>query len=196
MQANDPFVLFRQWLDEARSSELNDANAMTLATVDEAGTPDARIVLLNGFDERGFTFFTNLESAKGRELNAVPKAALVFHWKSLRRQVRVRGPVEPVTEAEADAYFETRPYGSRVGAHASLQSRPLDARQTLERAVTDISARYPEEGGVPRPAHWSGFRVLPSAIEFWHDRPFRLHDRLVFRRAQAGEPWHTARLYP
>lgn len=196
MHANDPFALFRQWLDDARSTEPNDPNAMTLATVDETGLPDARVVLLNGLDERGFAFFTNLESAKGRELQAAPRAALVFHWKSLRRQVRVRGAVERVTEAEADAYHKTRPYGSRIGAHASQQSRPLDARETLENAVKELSARYPEAGGVPRPAHWSGFRVVPSAIEFWHDRPYRLHDRLVFRRPQTDAPWHTARLYP
>lgn len=193
--ADEPFRLFSEWLSDAERSEPNDPNAMTLATVDETGLPDARMVLLKGLDERGFVFFTNTESAKGRELAGNPKAALVFHWKSLRRQVRVRGPVEQVTDQEADDYFATRPRLSQIGAWASRQSRPLEGRFALEAAVATTTARY-AIGTVPRPPHWTGFRIVPVAVEFWHDRPFRLHDRVVFRRPSADTPWERTRLFP
>lgn len=193
--ADEPFRLFSEWLSDAERSEPNDPNAMTLATVDETGLPDARMVLLKGLDERGFVFFTNTESAKGRELAGSPKAALVFHWKSLRRQVRVRGPVEQVTDQEADDYFATRPRLSQIGAWASRQSRPLEGRFALEAAVATTTARY-AIGTVPRPPHWTGFRIVPVAVEFWHDRPFRLHDRVVFRRTSADTPWERTRLFP
>lgn len=191
----DPFALFDSWLSDAVHSEVNDPNAMSLATVDDNGLPNARIVLLKGVDERGFVFYTNTESAKGRELAAHPKAALIFHWKSLRRQVRVRGLVERVSDAEADAYYSTRPRGSRIGAWASQQSRPLPERRVLEEAVRAFEDKYPGED-IPRPPHWSGFRIVPLAMEFWHDRPYRLHDRLVFERANATEIWRIFRLYP
>ncbi|MFG1359247.1 pyridoxamine 5'-phosphate oxidase [Xanthobacter pseudotagetidis] len=194
-EASEPFRLFAEWLEDATRSEPNDPNAMTLATVDETGLPDARMVLLKGLDARGFVFFTNTGSAKGRELAAVPKAALVFHWKSLRRQVRVRGMVEQVSAEEADAYFATRPRLSQIGAWASQQSRPLEGRFALEAAVAATTARY-GLGTVPRPPHWTGFRIVPVAIEFWHDRPFRLHDRVVFRRGGEAESWVRTRLYP
>jgi pyridoxamine 5'-phosphate oxidase len=193
--ASEPLRLFADWMEEATASEPNDPNAMTLATVDENGLPDARMVLLKGVDERGFVFYTNTESAKGRELAATMKAALVFHWKSLGRQVRVRGPVERVSDGEADAYFATRPRGSRIGAWASKQSQPLESRFALEKAVATFTARY-ALGEIPRPAQWSGYRVLPLQIEFWHDRPFRLHDRIQFRRQDPGGEWTKTRLYP
>ena len=191
----DPFARFAAWLKEAEASEPNDPNAMALATVDETGLPDVRMVLLKGFDARGFVFYTNLESAKGRELAAVPKAALCFHWKSLRRQVRIRGPVEPVGAEEADAYFATRPRGSQIGAWASEQSRPLESAFALEKRVAEFTARF-GFGTVPRPPHWSGFRVRPLSIEFWRDRPFRLHERIHFARDALDASWRTARLYP
>ena len=193
--AEEPFRLFSEWLSDAERSEPNDPNAMTLATVDDTGLPDARMVLLKGLDARGFVFFTNTESAKGRELAGNPKAALVFHWKSLRRQVRVRGPVERVSDQEADEYFATRPRLSQIGAWASRQSRPLEGRFALEAAVAATTARY-AIGTVPRPPHWTGFRVLPVAVEFWHDRPFRLHDRVVFRRPAPDTAWERTRLFP
>ncbi|MCV0395412.1 MAG: pyridoxamine 5'-phosphate oxidase [Rhizobiaceae bacterium] len=192
--AEEPLKLFAQWLDDAGRTEPNDPNAMALATVDGDGLPNARMVLLKGLDERGFVFYTNFESTKGRELLGSMKAALLFHWKSLRRQVRVRGPVEIVTDAEADAYYASRPRGSRIGAWASKQSRPLESRFALEKAVAEFTARYPV-GDIPRPPHWSGFRVLPRQIEFWHDRPFRLHDRVAFRANEHGG-WEKERLYP
>ena len=194
-ERDDPFALFGEWLADAEKSEPNDANAMTLATVDEEGLPNARMVLLKDFSERGFVFYTNYESQKGQEILGTMKAALVFHWKSLRRQVRVRGLVEKVTEAEADAYFASRARDSRIGAWASQQSRPLNGRFELETAVALFTAKH-AIGHVPRPAYWSGFRVLPLAIEFWHDRPFRLHDRVVFRRAKPEDRWSKTRLYP
>lgn len=189
----EPFALFGAWLADAEKSEPNDPNAMALATVDGAGMPDVRMVLLKGIDEHGFVFYTNLESAKGTELLANMKAALCFHWKSLRRQVRVRGGVERVSEAEADGYFATRARGSRIGAWASRQSRPLESRFALEKAVAEYTAKY-ALGEIPRPPHWSGFRIVPETIEFWHDRPFRLHDRIVFSRKDGG--WEKTRLYP
>ena len=191
----DPFARFAAWLKEAGAGEPNDPNAMALATVDETGLPDVRMVLLKGFDAQGFVFYTNLESRKGRELASVPKAALCFHWKSLRRQVRIRGPVEPVGAEEADAYFATRPRGSQIGAWASEQSRPLESAFALEKRVAEFTARF-GFGTVPRPPHWSGFRVRPLSIEFWRDRPFRLHERIQFTREALQAPWRTARLYP
>ncbi len=192
-QATDPMALFATWLGDAEKSEPNDPNAMALATVDADGMPDVRMVLLKGFDADGFVFYTNFESAKGTQILGSMKAALCFHWKSLRRQVRVRGPVEIVSDAEADAYYATRPRGSRIGAWASKQSRELESRMALEKAVASYTARY-AIGDIPRPAHWSGFRIKPVAIEFWHDRPFRLHDRLRFELE--GDGWMTSRLYP
>ncbi|QYF87689.1 pyridoxamine 5'-phosphate oxidase [Brevundimonas sp. PAMC22021] len=192
-ERDDPIGLFIDWLAEARAHEINDSNAMTLATVDADGMPDARIVLLKDVDARGFTFYSNSESAKGIELDARPSAALVFHWKSLRRQVRVRGSVEPVSRDEADAYFASRARESRIGAWASDQSRPLPDRQALVDAVAQQTARF-EGQDVPRPERWTGWRVRPLAIEFWRDRPFRLHDRLRFVRD--GEAWRRERLWP
>lgn len=191
----DPLALFAGWMAEAEKSELNDPTAMALATVDRDGLPDVRMVLLKGADERGFVFYTNLESAKGGELAETPKAALCFHWKSLRRQIRVRGPVVPVSGEEADAYFATRAKDSQIGAWASKQSRPLESRFALEKEVAKYAAKYALKK-VDRPPYWSGFRIVPLQIEFWRDRPFRLHDRLVFKRAGEGQPWRTERLFP
>jgi len=193
--AADPFGLFEEWLQAATRSEPNDPNAMALATVDADGLPDVRMVLLKGVDPDGFVFFTNLESAKGRELAAQPKAALLFHWKSLRRQVRVRGPVVPVSDQEADDYFASRARSSQIGAWASAQSRPMQDRFALEKAVAEYGLKF-GIGTVPRPPHWSGFRLVPSQIEFWRDRPFRLHERLCYERAAADAPWRTGRLFP
>jgi pyridoxamine 5'-phosphate oxidase len=189
----DPFALFNAWLAEALTKEPNDANAMALATVDETGLPDVRMVLLKDADARGFVFYSNTGSAKGRELAANPKAALLFHWKSLRRQVRVRGGVEAVSDAEADAYWATRARPAQLGAWASEQSRPLPDRLALEKRIAEFGLKF-GLGKVPRPPHWTGFRIVPEAIEFWRDRPFRLHERLVF--ARAGQGWTTHRLYP
>jgi len=189
----EPVSLFLDWLADARVAEPNDANAMALATVDAGGAPDCRMVLLKDVDARGFTFYSNRESAKGEELAAFPSAALLFHWKSLRRQVRVRGAVEPVTAAEADAYFASRARESRIGAWASDQSRPLDSREGLEAAIARETARF-EGRDVPRPERWIGWRVVPETVEFWRDRPFRLHDRLRFDRV--GDVWERTRLWP
>jgi pyridoxamine 5'-phosphate oxidase len=192
---DDPLALFADWLADAEASEPNDPTAVALATVDADGLPNVRMVLLKGFDARGFVFYTNFESAKGREILATRKAAMCFHWKSLRRQVRLRGPVEIVDDAEADEYYASRPRGSRIGAWASQQSRPLESRMALEKAVARVTARYPV-GEIPRPPYWSGFRIRPVEIEFWKDRPFRLHERLVFRRESPDAAWRTVRLYP
>ena len=192
-QADEPIRLFGEWLEDATRSEPNDPTATALATVDPDGLPNVRMVLLKGFDETGFVFYTNFESAKGTEILASMKAAMCFHWKSLRRQVRLRGPVEIVTAEEADAYFESRPRGSRIGAWASKQSRPLETRFALEKAVAEYTARH-AVGAIPRPDYWSGFRIVPASIEFWHDRPFRLHDRVRFDRD--GDGWRKVRLYP
>jgi pyridoxamine 5'-phosphate oxidase len=194
-ESSEPLRLFADWFEEARRSEPADANAMTLATVDADGLPNARMVLLKGFDERGFVFYTNTDSAKGRELGANPKAALIFHWKSLSRQVRLRGPVEPVDASEADAYFATRPRLAQVGAWASKQSAPLESRMAFEKAIALAMARH-AIGAVPRPPNWSGYRLSPLQMEFWHDRPYRLHDRIEFRRDAAGSSWSKTRLYP
>lgn len=189
----DPLELFETWLKAARESEPNDANAMALATVDPTGLPDVRMVLLKDFDEKGFVFYTNLQSAKGRQLSTDPQAALLFHWKSLRRQVRIRGTVERVSDKEADDYFATRARHSQIGAWASEQSQPLPDRLALEKRVAQFGLKF-GLGKVPRPPHWTGFRVRPETIEFWRDRPFRLHERLVFTRADGG--WTTSRLFP
>jgi pyridoxamine 5'-phosphate oxidase len=193
--AEEPFQLFAAWLEQATGTEPRDPTAMTLATVDLDGMPDARMVLLKGADERGFVFYTNLRSQKGQELDATPKAALVFHWKSLNKQVRVRGPVETVTSEEADAYFATRAKQAQIGAWASKQSSPLESRLAFEKAIAVAAAKF-GLGTVPRPPFWSGFRVVPLAIEFWQDRPFRLHDRVVFKREGPDAPWRKTRLYP
>ena len=193
--ADEPLRLFSDWFEEASRAEPADANAMTLATVDADGLPNARMVLLKGYDDRGFVFYTNGESQKGRELAANSKAALVFHWKSLTRQVRLRGPVELVSTAEADAYFATRPRASQIGAWASRQSAPLEDRFSLEKAVARYTAKF-AVGRIPRPDFWMGYRLVPLVIEFWHDRPFRLHQRIVFQRAEPGGPWIKSRLYP
>jgi pyridoxamine 5'-phosphate oxidase len=194
-EAEEPLRLFSAWMEEAVRSEPADPNAMALATAGGDGLPNVRMVLLKGLDERGFVFYTNTRSQKGRELKAQPKAALLFHWKSLARQVRIRGPVETVTAAEADAYFATRPRLAQIGAWASDQSAPLDSRLAFEKAVARYTAKYPL-GEVPRPPHWSGYRVLPLVMEFWQDRPFRLHDRIEFRRGALDEAWRKTRLYP
>lgn len=195
VEAAEPFALFGQWFEEAQKKELNDPEAMALATADAEGMPDARMVLLKGWSVDGFTFYTNAESAKGRQLAANMKAAGLFHWKSLRRQVRLRGPVAPVSDAEADKYYASRPRDSRIGAWASQQSRPLESRFALEKSVAAYATKY-ALGEIPRPPYWRGFRIAPLAIEFWSDRPFRLHDRVRFFRAEPGDDWRKERLYP
>jgi pyridoxamine 5'-phosphate oxidase len=199
-EAAEPFALFERWLKDAEQHEPADPTAMALATVDRDGRPNVRMVLLKALDppgrqNRGFVFYTNYESAKGSELIARPTAALDFYWKSLHRQVRVRGSVTRVAPEEADAYFATRPRSAQIGAWASQQSRPLESRFALEKAFATQTARF-HVGAVPRPPHWSGFRVTPLEIEFWHSRLSRLHERVVFRRAEAGEDWLRTRLYP
>jgi len=194
-EADEPMRLFSAWFEEAVRREPSDPNAMALATVDADGVPNVRMVLLKGVDERGFVFYTNRDSTKGKELEGAPRAALVFHWKSLTRQVRIRGTVETVTDAEADAYYATRPRLAQIGAWASRQSAPLESRLAFEKAVARYTAKY-VVGTVPRPPFWSGYRVVPEAIEFWHDRPFRLHDRIEFRRDRPGGAWTKTRLYP
>jgi len=193
--SRDPLALFRAWLAEAGAAEPNDPEAMSLATVDADGLPDVRMLLCKGADERGIAFYTNAQSAKGQELAACPRAAALFHWKSLRRQVRFRGAVTPVSAAESDAYFASRARVSRLGAIASQQSRPLPNREALEAAVAALEKRFPDEN-VPRPAHWHGFRLTPSAVEFWADGAFRMHDRVLFTRAAPDAPWTSQRLYP
>ena len=194
-EADEPLRLFAAWFEEARRAEPANPDAMTLATVDRDGLPNARMVLLKGFDERGFVFYTNFDSAKGRELAGAPKAALTFYWKSLKRQVRVRGSVEAVSKEEADAYFATRSRMAQIGAWASKQSSALESRLAFEQAVAINAAKF-AIGTVPRPPNWSGYRVVPQELEFWQERPFRLHDRVVFTRSALAAPWRKARLYP
>ena len=191
----DPMMIFDAWLAEAGETEPNDPNAMTLATANDSGLPNARVVLLKGHDARGFVFYTNLESQKGGELALNQQAALCFHWKTLTRQVRVQGPTAPVSDAEADAYFASRGRDSRIGAWASQQSRPVDDRAALEAAVAEAEARF-GDGAVPRPPHWSGTRVAPLSIEFWQDGAHRLHDRVIYRRETLDAAWQTMRFYP
>jgi pyridoxamine 5'-phosphate oxidase len=194
-EADEPLRLFAAWFEEARQAEPSDPDAMALATVDAEGLPNVRMVLLKGFDERGFVFYSNEDSQKGRELAANSKAGLAFHWKSLRRQVRLRGRVETVSAAEADAYFASRPRSSQIGAWASRQSSPLESRYAFEKAIALKAAQF-AVGPVPRPPFWIGYRVVPTVMEFWHERPFRLHDRIEFRRADEGAAWTKTRLYP
>ena len=194
-EADEPLRLFAAWFEDAKRAEPVNPEAMTLATVDADGLPNARMVLLKGFDERGFVFYTNQDSNKGHELAAAPKAALTFYWKSLQRQVRLRGIVEPVSQAEADAYFASRSRMAQIGAWASKQSSPLESRLAFEKAIARFTAKY-AIGTVPRPPYWSGYRVVPQEIEFWQERPFRLHDRVAFTRPSLNSPWTKTRLYP
>jgi pyridoxamine 5'-phosphate oxidase len=192
---DDPFALFDVWMTEAKKTEPNEANAMSVATVDADGRPNVRMVLLKDASPRGFVFYTNMESAKGREIASHPHAALCLHWKTQRRQIRARGAVTPVPDAEADAYFASRPKDSQIGAWASAQSRPMEGRFVFEREIAKYAAKYALQS-VPRPPYWSGYLIVPFEIEFWRDRPFRLHDRLVYRRDAPDQPWRTERLFP
>jgi pyridoxamine 5'-phosphate oxidase len=194
-EADEPLRLFAAWFEDARKAEPNDPDAMALATVDADGLPNVRMVLLKGFDARGFVFYSNEDSRKGREIAANAKAGLAFHWKSLRRQVRLRGTVASVGATEADAYFASRPRSSQIGAWASRQSSPLESRLAFEKAIALNAAKF-AIGPVPRPPFWIGYRVTPTVMEFWHDRPYRLHDRIEFVRANAGSAWAKTRLYP
>jgi len=194
-EADDPLRLFAAWFEDAKKAEPSDPEAMALATVDADGLPNVRMVLLKGFDERGFVFYSNEGSRKGGELAANPRASLAFHWKSLRRQVRLRGAVTSVSATEADAYFASRPRSSQIGAWASRQSSPLESRYAFEKAIALKAAQF-AVGPVPRPPFWIGYRLMPIVIEFWHERPFRLHDRIEFRRADVGAAWTKTRLYP
>jgi pyridoxamine 5'-phosphate oxidase len=193
--AAEPFQLFASWFEEAARTEPSDPNAMALATVDGAGLPDVRVVLLKGFDTEGFVFYTNRQSRKGEQLATNATAAADFHWKSLKRQVRIRGPVDLVSDEESDAYFATRPRDAQIGAWASQQSQPLERRLAFEKAIAYYGAKF-AVGRVPRPPHWGGYRLAPISIEFWRDRPFRLHDRLEFRRDSIHAPWSKTRLFP
>jgi pyridoxamine 5'-phosphate oxidase len=194
-EADEPLRLFATWFEEAARSEPRDPTAMSLATVDDDGFPNVRMVLMKGFDERGFVFYTNVDSQKGHELDARGKAALLFHWKSSNRQVRLRGSVERVEESDADAYFATRPRLAQIGAWASKQSAPLESRHAFEKAIAFYTAKF-AVGTIPRPANWTGYRLIPLLIEFWQERPFRLHDRVEFRRDVPDATWRRTRLYP
>jgi pyridoxamine 5'-phosphate oxidase len=194
-EADEPLRLFAAWFEDAKAAEPADANAMALATVDDTGLPNARMVLLKDFDPHGFVFYTNIDSQKGRELDHAPMAAAVFHWKSLKRQVRLRGSVERVEDAAADAYFATRPRLAQIGAWASKQSAPLESRIAFEKAIAVQMARF-AIGSIPRPPNWSGYRLMPLVMEFWQDRPYRLHDRVEFRRGALDAAWSKTRLYP
>jgi pyridoxamine 5'-phosphate oxidase len=194
-EAEEPFRLFAAWFAEAKQAEPVNPDAMAIATIDEAGLPNVRMVLLKGFDERGFVFYTNLGSVKAHELDGAPKAALTFYWKTLQRQVRVRGNVEPVSAEEADAYFASRSRMAQIGAWASKQSSPLESRMAFEKAIARYAAKF-AIGTVPRPPFWSGYRVMPQEIEFWQERLYRLHDRIAFTRADPTAPWSKTRLYP
>ena len=194
-EADEPLRLFAAWFEEAAKAEPRDPTAMSLATVDPDGLPNVRMVLMKGFDEQGFVFYTNVDSPKGQELDATGKAALLFHWKSLNRQVRLRGPVDRVNDADADAYFATRPRLAQIGAWASKQSAALESRMAFEKAIALTTAKF-AIGTIPRPPYWTGYRLLPLRMEFWHDRPYRLHDRIEFRRSAPGASWSKTRLYP